>query len=59
MEGFMKHAVEMGSGGVIYIQSFVKISSGFEVVVGRYIYGHRHTYKQQVEVINLHLFYSK
>jgi hypothetical protein len=27
-EGFMKYAVEMGSGATIYIPSFVKIGSG-------------------------------
>jgi hypothetical protein len=28
MEGFMKYAVEMGSGGMTYIPSFIKTGSG-------------------------------
>jgi hypothetical protein len=28
MEGFIKYAIEMGSGAVIYIPSFVNIGSG-------------------------------
>jgi hypothetical protein len=27
VEGFMKYAVEMGSGAIIYIPSFIKIDS--------------------------------
>jgi hypothetical protein len=30
MEGFMKYFVEMGSGAMIYIPSFIKIGSGFQ-----------------------------
>jgi hypothetical protein len=29
----MKHAVEMASGGMIFIQSFVKIGSGTQVIL--------------------------
>jgi hypothetical protein len=29
-EGFMKYAVEMGSGAMIYIPSFIKIGSGIQ-----------------------------
>jgi hypothetical protein len=29
-EGFIKYAVEMGSGAMIYIQSFIKIGSGIQ-----------------------------
>jgi hypothetical protein len=32
----MKHAVEMGSGGMIYIPSFIKIGSGFQKLMGGY-----------------------
>jgi hypothetical protein len=32
--GFMKYAVEMGSGAMIYIPSFIKISSGFPKLIG-------------------------
>jgi hypothetical protein len=31
----MKYAVEMGSGAMIYIQSFVKICSGIQKLKGR------------------------
>jgi hypothetical protein len=30
----MKYAVEMGSGAVIYIPSFIKIGSGIEKLIG-------------------------
>jgi hypothetical protein len=30
----MKHAAEMGSGAVIYIQSFIKIGSGTQKLIG-------------------------
>jgi hypothetical protein len=30
----MKYAVEMGSGAMIYIPSFIKIGSGIEKMVG-------------------------
>jgi hypothetical protein len=40
MGGFIKYAVEMGSGCMIYIPSFIKISSGSqELIEGIY----RHT----------------
>jgi hypothetical protein len=35
MEGFMKYAVEMGSGTMIYIPGFIKIGSGIpKLIVG-------------------------
>jgi hypothetical protein len=30
MGGFMKYTVEMGSGAVIYVPSFIKIGSGVQ-----------------------------
>jgi hypothetical protein len=39
-EGFMKYAVEMGSGAMIYISSFIKIGSGVLKLIGGI---HRHT----------------
>jgi hypothetical protein len=33
-EGFMKYAVEMGSGVMIYIPSFVKIGSAIQKLIG-------------------------
>jgi hypothetical protein len=38
--GFIKYAVEMGSGAMIYIQSFIKTGSGIRKLIGE-IYGHR------------------
>jgi hypothetical protein len=35
----MKHAVEMGSGAMIYIRSFIRIGSGIQKLMGR-IHGH-------------------
>jgi hypothetical protein len=32
--GFMKYAVEMGSGAMIYIPSFIKIGSGIQKLLG-------------------------
>jgi hypothetical protein len=34
MEGFMKYAVEMGSGAMIYIPSFINIGSGIQKLMG-------------------------
>jgi hypothetical protein len=36
----MKYAVEMGSGAIMYIPSFIKIGSGVQKLIGRI---HRHT----------------
>jgi hypothetical protein len=33
-EGFMKYVVEMGSGAVIYIPSFIKNGSGIQEFIG-------------------------
>jgi hypothetical protein len=38
----MKYAVRMGSGGMIYIPSFIKISSGIQ----RFIRGDTQTHRQ-------------
>jgi hypothetical protein len=38
----MKYAVEMGSGAMIYIPSFVKIGSGIQKLMGGGM-EHRHT----------------
>jgi hypothetical protein len=55
----MKYAVEMGSGAVIYVPSFIKIGSG----VQKSIRGiHRHTHGQQRDLISplyFYLFFSK
>jgi hypothetical protein len=41
MGGIYDYAVEMGSGAMIHIPSFIKIGSGIQKFVGRGI--HRHT----------------
>jgi hypothetical protein len=41
----MKYAVEMGSGAVIYIPSFIKIGSGFQKLIRG---GHRHTERKEI-----------
>jgi hypothetical protein len=33
MKGFMKYAVEMGSGAMIFIPSFIKIGSGIQKLI--------------------------
>jgi hypothetical protein len=35
MEGFVKYAVQMTSGGIIYIPSFIQISYGVQNLFGR------------------------
>jgi hypothetical protein len=34
IEGFIKYAVEMGSDAIIYIQSFTKIGSSIQKMIG-------------------------
>jgi hypothetical protein len=34
-EGFMKYALEIGSGAMLYIPSFIKIGSSIQKLVGR------------------------
>jgi hypothetical protein len=36
LEGFVKYAVETGSGAMIYIPSFIKIGSGIQKLIGGY-----------------------
>jgi hypothetical protein len=37
LEGFIKYAVEMGSGAMIYLPNFIKIGSGIQKLIeGRY-----------------------
>jgi hypothetical protein len=44
----MKYAVEMGSGAMIYIPSFIKIGSGIQKLIGEI-----HTDAQQGNVLSL------
>jgi hypothetical protein len=50
----MKYAVEMGSGAMIYIPSFIKIGSGIQKLMGGI---HIQTHRQQGDLINLLLFF--
>jgi hypothetical protein len=51
-EKFFNNAIEMGSGVVIYVPSFIKIGSGIQKLKGG---GgiHRHTHRQQRDLIRL------
>jgi hypothetical protein len=48
----MKYAVEMGSGGMIYVPSFIKIGSGIQKLMGG-------VYRQHADCINLLPFFQK
>jgi hypothetical protein len=51
----MKYAVEMGSGAMIYIPSFIKIGSGIQKLTA----GDSQTHRQYGDLINsLSLFFS-
>jgi hypothetical protein len=52
----MKYAVEMGSGGMIYVPSFIKIGSGIRKLIGEYT--DIQTQRQQGDLISL-LSFSK
>jgi hypothetical protein len=45
----MKYAVEMGSGAIIYIPSFIKIGSGIQ----KLILGDTQTHRQHGDLISL------
>jgi hypothetical protein len=56
-KGFMKYAVEMGSGAIICIPSFIRIGLG----VRKLLMGgntHTHTHRQQGNPISLLLFFK-
>jgi hypothetical protein len=53
MEGFMKYAVEMASGVMMYIPGFIKIGSGIQKLIGGI---HRHTDRQHGDRISLSYF---
>jgi hypothetical protein len=42
----MKYAVEMGSGVMIYIPSFIKIGSGIQKLIRGH--AHRHTHGMEI-----------
>jgi hypothetical protein len=60
-EGFMKYAIEMGSGVMIYIPGFIKIGSAIQkLIVGGYTDTHRYTVtQQQGDLISLLLYFQK
>jgi hypothetical protein len=45
----MKYAVEKGSGAMIYIPNFIKISSGIQHLIGKY----KQTHRQHGDIISL------
>jgi hypothetical protein len=51
----MKYALEMGSSGMIYIPSFIKIVSGIQKLLGGI---HIQIYRQQRDLISLILFFQ-
>jgi hypothetical protein len=59
MGRFMKYTVEMVSGGMIYVPSFIKIGSGVQKLLGEmHILIHRHTHRQQGNLVSLLLFFQ-
>jgi hypothetical protein len=49
----MKHTVEMGSGAMIYVPSFIKIGSGIPKLIGD-----TQTHRQQGDLIRVLLFFQ-
>jgi hypothetical protein len=48
----MKYAVEMGSGGMTYVPSFINIDSGLQNLLG----WNTQIYRQQDDLLSLFLF---
>jgi hypothetical protein len=44
----MEYAVEMGSGAMTYVLSFIKIGSGTEMLIGWDVQTHRHTDSMEI-----------
>jgi hypothetical protein len=55
-DGFMKYAVEMGSGAMIYIASFVKFGWGIRKLIWRI---HRHTDSMEIAKVYFYFFNIK
>jgi hypothetical protein len=56
---FFNYAVEMGSGAVIHVSSFIKIGSGIQKLMGggdTQKHRHTHTHTEQGDLISLLLF---
>jgi hypothetical protein len=56
MEGIMKYAVEMALGGIIYIPSFIMISSDVQISWRGYTWRQKH--RQQGDHISLLLYFK-
>jgi hypothetical protein len=52
----MKYAVEVGSGAMIYVPSFIKIGSGIQKLTGEI---RRHTETQRGDLSSLIYFFFK
>jgi hypothetical protein len=55
------YAVEMGSGAVIYVPSFIQIGSGIQKLIGgiqTHTHTHTHTYGQECNLISLIYFFK-
>jgi hypothetical protein len=55
----MKYAVGMGSGAMIYIQSFIRFFQAFRRCYGGYTYIQSQTHREQGDLIRLLLFFPK
>jgi hypothetical protein len=52
----MKYAVEMGSGALIYIPSFIEAGSGIQKLIGTELQTHRQTDRQHCDLVSVRLF---
>jgi hypothetical protein len=52
----MKYAVEIGSGAMMYIPSFMKVGSGTQKLIRGHI-DDTQAHRQQGDLISLHLFF--
>jgi hypothetical protein len=48
----------MGSGAVIYVQSFIQIGSGVQKLIGGNKQTHTHTHTEQRDLISLLYFFK-
>jgi hypothetical protein len=55
----MKNAIEMGSGAMIYISSFIMIGSSIKKLLGGDMHTDIQTHRQQGDLISLLLFFLK
>jgi hypothetical protein len=55
-ERFMKYAVQMGSGAMIYKPSFIKTGSGIQTLLGDITYIDTMTHRQQGDLTSLFYF---